>query len=132
MKKSIWIFIVVGLVALSTIFWLMHSAGTSSPMEYIHVGVILLVICFALFVGFKKWKSSNRGEPEDDELSRKVMQRTAALSYYISLYIWVFLLFLKDRVRFDTEELLGTGILSMALVFGITWIILNAKGAVND
>ena len=48
------------------------------------------------------------------------------------VYIWVFLIFLKDRVKFETEELLGTGILAMAVTFGISWLILNYKGIKND
>lgn len=101
-------------------------------MDLFHFGVITLIVGFAVFVGLKRLRSEKRGEPVEDELSKKILQKTAAISYYISLYIWVFLIFLKGRVKFETEELLGTGILAMAVTFGITWLIFNFKGIKND
>lgn len=132
MKKSLLVFIISGLVLLTTGLWFYESAQKPNLMDILHFGIILLVTGFALFVGIKRLSSARRGEPAEDELSKRVLQKTAAVSYYVSLYIWVFLLFLKDRVRFDTEELLGTGILAMALTFGIAWFILNFKGIKNE
>lgn len=132
MKKTLPLFIVAGLVVLSTAIWLFTSGTEYNTMDIVHLGVIVLIVSFALFVGLKRVSNAKRGEPVEDELSKKILQKTAAISYYISLYIWVFLLFLKDRVKFDTEELLGTGILSMAVVFGLSWFVLNFTGLKND
>jgi peptidoglycan/LPS O-acetylase OafA/YrhL len=131
MKKPVLVFFVAGLVLLSTVIWFIMSLRSFRPVDMVHFGVIILVIGFALFVGVKRLGNYKRGEPPEDELSKKVLQKTAAISYYISLYIWVFLIFLKDRVTFDTEELLGTGILAMAVTFGITWFVLNFRGIRN-
>lgn len=132
MKKSHTAFIVAGFVFISVGLWFFKSFELLSAMDVLHFGVMTLIVGFAIFIGFKRLRSEKRGEPTEDELSKKVLQRTAAISYYISLYIWVFLIFLKDRVKFETEELLGTGILAMALTFGITWLIINSKGIKND
>ncbi len=132
MKKSHTAFIVAGFVFISVGLWFFKSFELLSAMDVLHFGVMTLIVGFAIFIGFKRLRSEKRGEPTEDELSKTVLQRTAAISYYISLYIWVFLIFLKDRVKFETEELLGTGILAMALTFGITWLIINSKGIKND
>ncbi|HBE42048.1 MAG TPA: hypothetical protein DDW27_12740 [Bacteroidales bacterium] len=132
MKKSLIVFIVAGLVLLSAGLWFFTSARDFKPMDLLHFGVILVVVGFALFIGFKRLSNAKRGEPAEDELSKKILQKTAAVSYYISLYIWVFLIFIKDRIEFDTEELLGTGILAMALTYGVTWLIINFRGIKND
>lgn len=132
MKKSFTVFIIAGIVLVTTGFWFFTSVKQFSEMDQLHFGVILLLVSFAGFIGFKKLSNAKRGEPTEDELSKEILQSAAAISYYISLYIWVFLIFLKDRVQFDTEELLGTGILAMALTFGISWLILNFKGVKND
>ncbi len=132
MKKSILVLIVAVLVLGTTAYWLFTSDGNFKPMDLLHFGVILLVVLFALFIGYKRWTSEKRGEPSEDELSKKVLQKTAAISYYVSLYFWVFLLWLKERIQFDTDELLGTGILAMALIFGISWLIIHFKGLAND
>lgn len=132
MKKPLLIFIVSGLVILTTALWLFTSAGRASSMDIMHFGVIVLVVAFALFLGFRRLSNVKRGEPSEDELSKKILQKTAATSYYISLYIWVFLIYLKDRIEFDTEELLGTGILAMAVTFAISWILISFRGIRND
>lgn len=132
MKKSLIVFIVAGLVLISMGLWFFSSVKEFNMMDLFHFGVITLIVGFAVFVGLKRLRSEKRGEPVEDELSKKILQKTAAISYYISLYIWVFLIFLKDRVKFETEELLGTGILAMAVTFGIAWLILNFKGIKND
>ncbi len=132
MKKSLIVFIVSGLVLISAGLCFFTSANKFNPVDLLQFGVILLIVGFALFVGFKRLRNVKRGEPVEDELSKKILQKTAAISYYVSLYIWVFLIFLKDRVKIDTEELLGFGILAMAVTFGISWLILNFKGLRND
>jgi peptidoglycan/LPS O-acetylase OafA/YrhL len=132
MKKSLIVFLVAGLVLISMGLWFFSSVKEFKMMDLFHFGVITLIVGFAVFVGLKRLRSEKRGEPVEDELSKKILQKTAAISYYISLYIWVFLIFLKDRVKFETEELLGTGILAMAVTFGIAWLILNFKGIKND
>ncbi len=131
MKRTLIIFIVSALVLFSTGIWFFTTSIGISTVEAVQFGIIILLVAFALFVGIRRLGSVRRGEPAEDELSKHVMQKTAAISYYISLYIWVFLIFLKDRVTFDTEELLGTGILAMAVTFGVSWFVLNFRGIKN-
>lgn len=132
MKRSILVFLVAAMVIITTVIWIFSSGATKNSAEILQFGVIFLVIAFALFIGYKRWTSEKRGEPTEDELSKKVLQKTAAISYYISLYLWVFLLFVKDRIIMDTEVLIGTGILGMALTFAISWLIIHFKGLAND
>lgn len=132
MKRSLIVFIVTGLVLMTTGLWFFTSFENFNKMDLLHIGLITLIVGFAVFVGLKRLRSEKLGEPIEDELSKKILQKTAAISYFISLYIWVFLIFLKDRVEFETEELLGTGILAMAVTFVIAWLILNFNGIKND
>jgi peptidoglycan/LPS O-acetylase OafA/YrhL len=104
----------------------------NKPVDILQFGVILVVVGFALFLGYKRLTSVKRGEPAEDELSKKVVQKAAALSYYISLYVWVFMIWLKDRVALDTEEVLGSGIMAMAVIFGISWVVINFRGIRKD
>ena len=131
MKQTIIIFIVAALVLVSTALWFFSSEAASDPMELVQLVVIILVVGFAIFLGVRMLKGVRRGEPVEDELTRRVLQRSAATAYYISLFIWVFLLYLKDRVTFDTEVLLGTGILGMAVAFAVCWVIYYLRGLRN-
>ncbi len=132
MKRSTIIFVVVSMVIMTALLWLLSAQGQVNTLDLVHAGVILLLVVFAVFLGISRVRNTRRGEPQEDELSRKLLQRAASLSYYISLYIWVALLIVKDRVVIDTEQLIGSGILGMGLAFAITWAILNSRGLQHE
>jgi peptidoglycan/LPS O-acetylase OafA/YrhL len=132
MKKGIIVLIVAVLVLLTTGLWLFKAQGTLKSFDVFTFAIIALVVAFAVFVGYKRLTSARRGEPAEDELSKKVLLKTAAWSYYISLYMWVGMLFIKDRVKLDTEELIGTGILGMAVSFAVCWLVFNFRGIKNE
>jgi peptidoglycan/LPS O-acetylase OafA/YrhL len=131
MKRAMIIFLVAALVLVTSGIWFFTSGQQLNRMDFLHFGIILILVLFALFIGYKRLTSANRGEPAEDELTKKVLQKTAAYSYYISLYIWVAMIYIKDRITFDTEQLLGTGILAMAITFACCWIIFNFRGVRN-
>ena len=132
MKKSILVLVLVFLVLLSIGFWFSNSLPDFKTNDLLHFGIIILLVGLAVFVCVKRLGSAKRGEPAEDELSKKVLQKTAAFSYYISLYLWLFILYIKDRVSLDTEELIGGGILGMAIIFAICWVIINFRGVGNE
>jgi peptidoglycan/LPS O-acetylase OafA/YrhL len=131
MKKSVIVFLIGALILLTSAVWIISTTGLK-PADLVSVGVIILVVGFAIFVGYKRLKSTRRGEPADDELSRKVMQRTAGLSFYISLYIWLAIMYFSDKVRYETNTLIAAGILGMAVTFAVCWLFFNFRGIRND
>ncbi|MFD2201022.1 hypothetical protein [Shivajiella indica] len=134
MKKVILLFALILMVIISIGLWFykQSSLEASEKIEILHFGIIILVIAFAVFIGIKRYLSLKRGEPAEDEMSKNILQRTAAVSYYISLYLWVFILFIKDRVNIDTEQLIGSGILGMAIIYASIAVFLNFKGMKGD
>jgi peptidoglycan/LPS O-acetylase OafA/YrhL len=94
--------------------------------------VIVLVVAFALFVGYKRLSSVNKGEPAEDEMSKKVMRQTAALSYYISLYLWLAIMYFSDKLNYEIHTVIGAGILGMAVTFGVCWLVINFRGIRNE
>ncbi len=132
MKKGVFALIVAALVLISTGLWLFSTPGNLKPFDFLSFGIIIIIVGFALFVGYKRLSSAKRGEPAEDEMSKKILIKTASLSYYISLYLWVGILFVKDRVDLDTEELLGAGILGMAIIYPFCWLVFNIRGVRND
>lgn len=132
MKKAVLIFIVAGLILVSGLFWMSNDSNPISKTEIIQFGVILLLVAFAIFVGIKRLSSARRGELVEDELSKLILLKSASLSYFISLYVWVFMIYLKDRINMDTEVMLGSGILTMAVIFALSWLYFTFKGLKND
>jgi peptidoglycan/LPS O-acetylase OafA/YrhL len=132
MKKSIIVFIVSALVLISAGMWFVSRFPKSSLVDYFQFGIIILVVIFAIFLGYKRFTSVLRREPTEDELSKRINQKTASLSYYISLYLWLFLMYCSDKINYQTHTIIGAGILGMALTFGICWMVIKFIGLRNE
>jgi peptidoglycan/LPS O-acetylase OafA/YrhL len=132
MKKALIIFIVAALVIATSILWFMSFSEKLRLADLVTAAVLILVVGFALFIGFKKMSSARRGEPVEDEMSKKVMRKTASYSYYISLYLWLAIMYFSDKMDFETHVIIGSGILGMALVFTGCWLIFNFRGVRNE
>ncbi len=132
MKKAVIIFIVAALVIAAAIIWLMSISGNLNPVDIISFAILILVVGLALFIGFKKMSSARRGEPVEDELSKKVMRKTASLSYYISLYLWLVIMYFSDKFNYEAHIIIGGGILGMAIVFTVCWLVFNFTGIKNE
>ena len=128
MKKAVIVFIVAVLVLATVGVWIFSSSGNFKPTDILGFGVIILVVAFAVFIGIRRLTSAKRGEPPEDELSKKVMRKTSSLSYYISLYLWLVIMYFSDRLDYETHAIIGAGILGMAVVFAVCWLVFNFTG----
>ena len=127
MKKSFLAVIVSVLVLVTTVLW-MSDALSVSVGEYTQFVIIGILVCFGLYVGYRRFTSEKRGQPAEDEFSKKVLQKSAAVSYYISLYLWLVIMYLTDRMKIETDIMFGWGILGMAVIFAGSWIYFNLRG----
>ena len=127
MKKSFLAVIVSVLVIVTTVLW-MSDALSVSLGEYIQFVIIGILVCFGLYVGYRRFTSEKRGQPAEDEFSKKILQKSAAISYYISLYLWLAIMYLTDRLKIETDIMFGWGILGMAVIFAGSWIYFNLRG----
>ena len=132
MKKSIIVFIVAILVLATTALWFFTSKVDLKSVDIINFGIIVLVVSFAVFFGVKRFLSSKRGEPAEDELSKKVVRKAAGFSYYISIYMWLAIMYFSDRTDLENHTLIGAGILGMAVIFAICWSVINFTGIRNE
>ncbi len=132
MKRVVVMFVIVALVIIATVLWFMNIDTAYEPADLIELGVLILIVGFALFAAYKRLTSAKRGEPAEDELSKKIMQKTAAFSYYISIYLWLALGFFSDRLKLETHTIIGVGIMGMAVSFAVCWVIINFTGLKNE
>jgi hypothetical protein len=92
----------------------------------------LILVGFAIFVAVTRARSSARKEPPEDEFSKKVLLKASSLSFYISIYWWLFLMYISDRVEWEAHTLMGAGILGMAIVFFASWLWTRFYGIGHD
>jgi len=132
MKKAIFSLIIAALVIITSVFWIISSKTEFNLMEILPLGIIIIVVGFAAFIGYKRLTGARRGEPAEDELSKKILRKTSSLSYYISLYLWLVIMYFSDKTSMETHTLIAAGILGMALTFALCWLFIYFKGIKNE
>jgi peptidoglycan/LPS O-acetylase OafA/YrhL len=132
MKKTVILFILAALVLLTVGFWFFSGSPKVGILELVTIPVILLVVAFALFMGYKRLRALKKGEPAEDEMSKKVLVKTSSMSYYISLYLWLAIMYFSDRLHYETHTIIGWGIMGMAIVFALCWLFFNFRGIRNE
>ena len=132
MKRTVIVFIIAAIVIFTTGLWFFSSSSVLKPFSMVSFGIIILLVAFAVYIGFRRLASSKRGEPAEDELSKKVMQKTSSMSYYISLYLWLFIMYFSDRMAWETHTVIAAGIMGMAVTFAVCWLVFNFGGIRNE
>jgi len=94
--------------------------------------VLIIVVGFGMLVLFRRFKSIKKGESTDDELSKLILQKSSSLSFYISLYLWLIISYFSGKINIEIEELIGYGIIGMAIIFAGIWSFLKINGLKND
>jgi hypothetical protein len=131
MKKSIVIFVLAALVLLSTAFWVMNTKLSDNLPEILMITGVVIIAGFAVYIGVIRFRSALRKEPAEDEFSKRVMTKASSLSFYISIYWWLFLMYMSDKTSLETHTLIGAGIMGMALIFFFSWIGVKFIGSGN-
>ena len=127
--RTSFVILLIGVVTLSLGAWVYYSKNDSLEfVDLFQYVIIIVLVAFALLFGIRRLRSERKGEPAEDELSKKIMQKAAATSFYISLYWWLVLVYLSDNWQKETESLVGTGILGMAIIFALCWVYYKIIG----
>ncbi len=129
-KVSIGITLVILIVIGFFIFWISRSDDINDTIQTSLV--LIIVLSFGFVVAFRRFISVKKGEPTEDELSKLFLQKAAAFSFYVSLYLWLIISYFSHKFNFETEQLIGYGIIGMALIFVGSWYFFRIKGLNND
>jgi len=131
-KKTIVSLVISALVLAGLVLWALEGEVSGNIQEALMVAGVVLMVGFGLFIGIGRARSLRRKEPPEDELSKNVLNRAASLSYYISIYMWLLVLLLSDRISMSVNSLIGAGILGMAVIFLFCWIGVRAFAMKHD
>jgi hypothetical protein len=94
--------------------------------------MVLIILTWGLYVGITRIRSQRKGQPPEDEFSRKVMRKASSISFYVSIYAWLVLSYINDHIRFETHTVIGIGILIMVIIFVGFWTIFRFWGIRNE
>ena len=122
MKRSIILAVLAVLVTATIAVWMFNSEGSISGRA-IGIGSIqLVVLVFAAFAVYRRWTAAKNKLPAEDEMSKKILIRSTATSYHVSLFMWLALMYFEEGLDLEGHELIGGGILGMAIIFALSWI----------
>jgi len=130
MNRTVIIFVVSGLVLLALVFWAINMR-TISIQEILMLAGAIILVGFAVYIGVVRIKSTIQKEPVEDELSKKIMTKASSISYYVSIYLWLIIMYLSDKTTLESHSLIGAGILTMAIIFLLSWIGVKMYGVKN-
>lgn len=128
MKRAILPLIVSLAVLAGCIMWFFKSEWKLGLTDIFQFSLIVMLVGFAIWVAYSRIMSHRRGQPSDDELSRKLLQKAAATSFYVSIYLWLVIMYITSEKKADPEPMFGWGILGMAAMFFLSWVFYRFKG----
>jgi hypothetical protein len=131
MKRTVLMFVISALVLATLGLWALKGHLAGNILEIVQAGIVLLVVGFAVFLGLSRLRSHRLGEPGEDELSKTVMTKASSLAYYVSIYLWLFVMYISDKTTLETHTLVGAGIAGMAVVFVLCWLGVKLFGMKN-
>lgn len=130
MKKLV--FSISTLILLCSGLLFFATSGAFSKLD-IFPAITILVLAGAGIIIIANWLSSYRKKQVvEDEFSKKIMEKSASVSYYASLYMWLCFTLVNDKLSVSKEQTIGYGIIGMAVIFGIVWIYFKRKGLDNE
>jgi hypothetical protein len=132
MKRTIIGFVISALVLLALAIWAFKGHIAGNTQEIVMAAVVLVIVGFAVYIGIARLRSLQRHEPAEDELSKKVMLRASSLAYYVSIYLWLYVMYISDKTTLEAHSLIGAGIVGMAVIFLLSWLGVKLFGMKHD
>jgi FtsH-binding integral membrane protein len=135
-----WIFIPVFTLTMVLIIagiWIFQTGNSNQDLsffssEIIFIVAIVILFIVSIFFSAKRIKNRKQGLPEEDELSKKIVGKAGAKSFFASLFLWLAILYIHNNTTVDTGILFGYGIIGMAFIFITFTIIFNVWGIKNE
>lgn len=128
MRRAIIIAVISLLVVGTFVVWIVNTERASEnklsidATSILMVAVAVVVLIYAVLVVVKRIRDAKNHLPSEDEMSKKILRRGAATSYYSSLYLWLVIMFFEERIDLERSSLIGAGILGMAIIYALSWL----------
>ena len=120
--KSMLLFLLAVSVAGGLIAYAITSPSLGYTSILVSIAAILLVI-FGVFA-LRRYRDAKMGLPFEDERSRRIMEKAASKSFYVTLYVLLAIgIFSEGAIQFrDVSQATGTAVGIMALLWFAFWI----------
>ncbi len=125
MRKTTFIAVLSVSVLVNMIFWVFRAEKPMELQEILMMLIMFIVVIFAIVLAFGRLRSVKQNLPAEDEMSRSIKRKGAATAYYVSICMWLAMMFFEEHIKLERYTLIGAGILGMALIFALSWAYHN-------
>lgn len=120
--RTVVVAIIAVLVVATFIIWISHSEMTFDFGSILMMVIPVIILVFAVLLIRKRWTDAREQMPAEDELSKMIRLRSGYTSFQISLFLWLVIGSVEDRVDMEGHTIIGAGILGMAFIWALSWI----------
>jgi Na+-transporting methylmalonyl-CoA/oxaloacetate decarboxylase gamma subunit len=127
MKRPYYLIYTISALMVASLF-ILESFGVELVGDGALLIVLSAVLILAVVFAIRRFTSWKNREPAEDEYTKKIMMKTSSYSFYVSLYLWLLISYFSEESALDTQRIIGLGIVGMAIVFAISWILIKYIG----
>ena len=124
--------IIAALVILGSLLLIVALLAEGENMQLVlPIGIVVIIVLFMIPFVKRRLFDVKKGFPFEDERSKKVMTNASSKAYYVSLYWLLAISFSVETfeiIEMDVSQAIGTGIVGMAVLFGIFFVYYDGKG----
>jgi peptidoglycan/LPS O-acetylase OafA/YrhL len=122
MRRTILIAVIALLVVVTFIIWIASSELSFDFGTILMIVIAVVILAFAVIRVVRGVSDAKNKLPAEDELSKMIMLRAGYTSYQLSLFLWLVIGSVEDRIEMEGHTIIGAGILGMAILFALSWI----------
>ncbi len=126
--KAILGLVLAGAVVFTVALWFYNTEQPLDIPEYAIALLVGIIVLASVIVASKRIKNENKGLTPDDELSIRIKERAAAVSFSFSFIMWMFVLLFFGDKELSNSAVIGIGIIAQGLMFFALLFYYNKKG----
>ncbi len=122
MKRTILIAVIAIMVVVTFILWITNAELSFDLGTILMILIPVIILVLAVLRIVQGMSDVKNQMPAEDELSKMIMLRTGSTSFQLSLFLWLVIGSVEDRIELEGHTVIGMGILGMAILFALSWI----------
>ena len=122
MKRTILVAVVALMAVVSFIIWIINAEPGMDFGTVLMILIPVVILAFAVIKVVRGVSDVKNQMPAEDELSKMIMLRTGSTAFQLSLFLWLVIGSVEDRIELEGHTIIGAGILGMAILFALSWI----------
>ena len=120
--RIILIVVVSVLVVATFAIWIANSDISFDFGTILMFVIPVIILVYAVLFLRKRVTDARDHLPAEDELTKMIRLRSGYTSFQISLFLWLVIGGIEDRIEVEGHTIIGAGILGMAVIFALSWI----------